>query len=358
MNNKTNTPVIIGAGIAGLSAANHLVDHAIFPIIIEADVIGRNKICGEFFSPEAIPFLQHWNIPLIIINKCNFITKKNKYSFVIPPAASVSHAFCELELSKRAVNFGAQLLTKTCVTQITSAKTKHDSHYLTLSTGQTIETNNLIIATGKLQLFSNKTSNIAGVPEYVGIKAHFTNINMPNELYIYLALGAYMGVTYIDIDNSIVNICCLAKKSLVDKYKSVDDFFENFITSNNILSNQYNSSLVNNSYVTGTISKFGKKIIPDWHNTYFIGDAAATIYPASGNGLTMGLTAGVMAADYIINNMHNNFRKKWGLRYNRRLQYAHLLHKLFLNPSFANTGFKFATLFPSIFNNFYKRIRD
>lgn len=357
MNNNTNTPVIIGAGIAGLSAANYFIDHEIFPIIIEADVIGRNKICGEFFSPEAIPFLQHWNIPLITINKSNFITRTNKYSFVIPQSASVSHSLCELELAKRAVNLGGQIFTKTAVTQITPAKTKHDLHYLTLSNGQMLQTNNLIIATGKLPILSNNISSIMPVaPQYVGIKAHFNDINMPNELYMYLATGAYMGVTYVD--NSTVNICCLAKKSLVDKYKSSDDFFENFINSNKILSNQYNSSLVNNSYITGTISKFGKKIIPDWHNTYFIGDAAATIFPASGNGLTMGLTSGVMAADYIINNAHNNFRKKWDLRYNRRLQYAHLLHYLFLNPDFADTGFKLATLFPSIFNNFYKLIRD
>ena len=346
-------PVIIGTGISGLSAANYFVDHGIQPIIIEAGTIGRTKICGEFFSYESIPFLEKWDIPFLEIKKSNFITPLNNYSFNFPmPYASTQRSMCELELSKRAVNLGATLYENSLVEEIIPAKQNNGMHYIKLSSGKVIETNKLIITTSKISNTAAQTTDI-----YVGIKSHFTNIDMPNELNMFIIPGAYMGVTYIN--SSDVNICCLAKKKLVDQFESLDLFIQYFINSHVSLKNLLkNSKQIHDPWLTGTVNAFGKKNNPNWPNTYFIGDAAATIFPASGNGLAMGLTAGVMAAEHIINNLQTDFKKQWHNRYNKRLSYAKILHSLFISPYKADIAFKITNSFPFISNIFYKLTRD
>lgn len=348
-----NNPIIIGAGIAGLSAANYLVDNNIAPIVIEADIIGRAKVCGEFFSPEAIPFLQQWEVPLISINRANFFTPDFQYEFDMPQAAgSVSRNVSETHLAQRAIDKSAQIYTNTKVLNIIPAQDKNDIHYIKLSTGQILQTDKLIIATGKIpSLNITKQSE----PNYFGIKSYFTNINIPNELNMFMIPGAYMGVTYVD--DKTINVCCLVQKKIIDKYQNYQDFLQHFTSKYSMLKNIINSG---NSpeWLTAMVPNFGKKNIPNWPNTYFIGDAAATIFPASGNGLTMGLTSGIMAAEHIVSNLQNDFKKDWNLRYKSRLQYAKLLNSLFMNPNYATLGFKIANRFPFISDAFFKLTRE
>jgi len=356
-------PIIIGAGIAGLSAANHLVDNNIAPIIIEADIIGRPKVCGEFFSPEAIPFLQQWGVPLIYIEKANFITLDYIYKFNLPQiAGSVSRSVYETYLAQRAIDKGAQIYSNTLVTNIIPAQDNNDIHYIKLSTGEIIETNKLIVATGRIPSFNTSQVN----PNYIGFKAYFNNINIPNELHMFMISGAYMGVTYVD-DPAIaegysghgktINVCCLAQKKLVDNYQNYQVFINYFASIHQALQNIITTTPIQD-WLTVKVANFGKKAIPNWSNTYFIGDAAATIFPASGNGLTMGLTSGIMAAEHIIYDRQTHFKKQWNLRYQTRLHYAKMLNYLFMNPTYATIGFKMANKLPFIANKFFKLTRE
>ncbi len=348
-----NPPVIIGAGIAGLSAANNFIDHGIQPIIIEADLIGRDKVCGEFFSPEALFFLEKWEIPFVTIKKGNFITKNYNYSFNFPKVAgSISRSECELLLAKRIINKNGIIYTNTSVTEIINAKNNNENHLIKLSNGKVLETNKLVIATGRLF-----NTNSMQEPKYIGIKAHFKNFNIPNELFMYMLPSAYLGVTYVN--NSTVNVCCLAKKQLVDKYENISDFMQFFFKHFPDLNKKFNSSIcLFNDWLKAYVFDFGIKKTPDWPNCYFIGDAAALIYPASGNGLAMGLTSGIMASDYIISNTKINFKKNWYKRYSKRIYYAKFLHNFFMTSKISNIGFRIANLYPEISKKFFKITRD
>lgn len=347
-----NRPIIIGGGIAGLATANYLVDHNIKPIIIEANIIGLHKVCGEFFSAEAVPFLNEWNCPLILIDKTNFYTTNSKFSFKMPkPSGSIDHSLCELILEERAARNGTEIFRNTKVINIIPALTESDLHTIELSNGAVMQTNNLIVATGRIPSLNKNTKFI---PKYFGIKAHFKNINISNELHMFLIKNAYMGVSFVD--NKTVNVCCLAKKTAVEKFDSPQEFITNFIKQFPQL-NCLNKSNQLYNWITVQVPEFGKKQVPDWPNCYFIGDAAATIFPASGNGLAMSITSGVMAAKDIISNL-KTYKKDWNLRYLSRLKYAKFLNYLFMHPAFATLSFKIAKLFPFLFRIFFKLTRD
>ena len=59
--------------------------------------------------------------------------------------------------------------------------------------------------------------------------------------------------------------------------------------------------------------EFSHRKTPKWANGYFIGDAAGSIPPATGNGLSMALSSGIMAAKYAVRGDANGFRRAWKL---------------------------------------------
>jgi menaquinone-9 beta-reductase len=350
--------IIIGAGIAGLSAANYLVDQAVRPIIIEADTIGRHKVCGEFFSPEAVPFLRVWGIPLILIHTGNFITPYSSYRFPFDqPAGSISRALCETYLAQRAVAHGAQVLTNTRVMDLHPPDHSSGSYRIVLSNGITLESTTLIIASGRVGTQSSPAA--PEQPRYIGIKAHFTGIAVPHELTLYITDNAYMGVTYVEKDKDTVNICCLARKDSIDKVGDVSLFIEHLIKNQPTLKHLYGQGrCLYQTWLVSPVRGFGKKITPQWPNAYFIGDAIATIPPASGNGLAMGLTSGIMAAHYALRNLHTDFKNAWATRYTARLRWAQLLHYMGMHPRIASCSFAVARVFPQLPRMVYKFTRD
>jgi len=348
-----NKPVIIGAGIAGLSCANQLADHNITNTLIEADTIGKTKICGEFFSPESIPILNKWDIDNIEINLGNFYTPNYKFIFKFPKVcASFNRKVSEINLAERAKKNGTKIIENVFVKNIIPACNTNEPHQIFLSDGKIIETYTLIIATGKLPFLNQVQNKI----KYTGIKAHFKNIPIPNELNMFLINGAYMGIT--NIDKETVNVCCLTKKDLFDQFNDTEKFLNLFKKNFPQLNDLFKNAEIQNHWLLADVPDFGKKKILNWPNTYFIGDAAATIFPATGNGLSMGLTSGIMAANHIILNNKDCFKTSWNIRYSQRLWYAKLLNFVFMNSSFAKTCFKISDRLPFFANLIYKLTRD
>ncbi len=54
--------VIIGGGLAGLVAAIQLARHGVSCLVIEKNQYPAHKVCGEYVSNEAIPFLNSVNL--------------------------------------------------------------------------------------------------------------------------------------------------------------------------------------------------------------------------------------------------------------------------------------------------------
>src|SRR5579859_2392549 len=107
--------IIIGGGLAGLSAANRLVDLGIKPLVIESGDYPSHKVCGEFYSPECIKYLNEWGIvPPVKINKIKFIAQSSTFDMNLDtPAGGISRALCDFLLMQRASKLGATILTHT-----------------------------------------------------------------------------------------------------------------------------------------------------------------------------------------------------------------------------------------------------
>ena len=101
-------------------------------------------------------------------------------------------------------------------------------------------------------------------------------------------------------------------------------------------------------WLTGRIPEFGIRKNPEWDRVFWIGDAAGSIPPVSGDGLAIAVTSGCMAAEYLMNRDAHAFRKAWLKRYKSRFFWAQQLHRIIMTPWAINLAAPVCQTFPSL----------
>lgn len=345
--------VIIGGGIAGLSAALEFLRQGKVPILIEAGSYPSQKVCGEFLSPESIPILKQWNINPHPILRSRFQSGKTEFSLTFPtPAGSLSHLTLDPTLVQQASSLGAEIRTRVKVEAIYPKQNPNKKHQLKLSTGEILETSTLLIAIGRLPGFHHPLA----AAKFIGIKAHFKGIELANTLEMFAFRGAYLGLCPIEEGKS--NLACLASMDLLKSAGSVDHLMEKLIGENPRLKELISSGeRLFEDWMTAPIPHFGFRSTPDWQDTYFIGDAALTIPPACGDGLSLGITSGIMAARYAANRDFIGFKKAYRAHCSSILRAAKGLNTLLINPLLCKMALQGCTLFPSLGHLLFRMTR-
>ncbi len=57
--------IIIGGGLAGLTAALHLTKESFKVLVLEKQPYPHHKVCGEYISNEIIPYLNQLGVSLL-----------------------------------------------------------------------------------------------------------------------------------------------------------------------------------------------------------------------------------------------------------------------------------------------------
>lgn len=349
-----NQFTVIGGGVAGLCAAIRLCELGQEPLLIEGGSYPTHKICGEFLSSECIKYLEEWNIHPVPIFQAVFRAAKSSSVFPLPSlAGGVSHIQLDPALANYASSRGAKIVTNTKVDSFIPKKTVKDAHLITLSSGEILETSNVIIATGRIPNHLTKSLPMS----YVGFKAHFAlQPKQLNTLEMFSLPGAYLGIS--PIENQKFNVACLAS---LKKVRGMDPLL---FMKNLILQDSYLDSLLSqgenlfDQWMVGTIPEFGIKVTPDWLDTYFIGDAAMTIPPASGSGLSMAIMGGRFAAEYSLRGQFQEFKKMWIRRCSSKIFWAKILHKLMLNPSYSRHAIRLTHYSPYLGKKIFEVTRQ
>lgn len=351
--------VIIGGGVAGLSAANQLVNCGISPLIIESGEYPCHRICGEYFSHESLPTLQQWSIPLTgNIHSVRFVKGVKEIELKLPlSAGSCSHFEFDFNLFERALKKGARALTRTTVTSLLFPTRSIDPFELELSDNQIVKARHLIIGTGKLP-------KIAGINirtpkmKYIGFKTHFEGIEMGNALEMLLFKGGYLGIA--NVNPKTTNIAALVNKDMFphagDPEKIIKEIIETCTPS--LKKRLKGASMIFPKWLNGQVPEFGMRKNPHLERTFWIGDAAGGIPPISGEGLAIAVTSGCMAADYLLNSDARQFRIDWVRRYRKRYFFAQALHRILMQSSISEVGMNLCQAFPFIPLYLWKLTRE
>lgn len=259
-------------------------------------------------------------------------------------AASISRYTFDDALAKRARKRGAVIQTQSLIEHIEFPKSSGQPYIASLSSGEKWESSVLLICTGRLvnTLLGQQPS-----PCYIGVKAHFEGICI-QELMMHITKGAYFGVSPIDTNCvNVAGIIACSSAELLNPKETLDSFLKKpgLEQLQNILAS---GKMQFNDWLVGTVPEFGIRTQPQWPNVYFLGDAASVIPPATGNGLAMGLTSGILAATCALKGQDALYRALWTKEYKTRISRGMILHRLFLSPKWVNAIPFISKLFPFI----------
>lgn len=336
--------VIVGGGVAGLCAAIRLTELGAKPLVIEAGDYPSHKVCGEFLSPVCIEILKKWDIFPIEVPYACFHTSNDSLKFRFPnPAGSLSHLQLDPLLMHKAQKGGAIIKTHTKVEHLDHANRK-----LKLDSGEWITASNLILATGRLPQYNQKCPSM----RYMGIKAHFEGFSNLDSLEMFLFKDAYAGIS--PIEEGKFNVAILIDLNKVKHYGNSEQIMDQLLRENKKFRDYFaQGKRLFPEWMHTLVPAFGIKSTPHWSHSYFIGDGAATIPPASGNGLTMAIIGGILSAEYAIQRDVEGFRKAWHQYCRTPIQWGHLLHHLLTKPLLSNSFIKLSKPFPFLSKAIY-----
>lgn len=280
---------VVGGGPAGASAAITAAQNGHRALLLEAGNFPRHKVCGEFVSAEALSLCETLlasgsltkAAPRISVARI-FLDQRMVELPVRPAAASISRYDLDLAFWRAARAHGVECLAETRV----QAVRRNPSGLFSIETeAAEFEARAVINATGR---WSNLTATIQTLdqPRSIGLKAHFLEPSPAPSCDLYFFDGGYCGVQ--PIGNNIVNVSAMVRADIA---RTLEDVF----THNPRLHERSEQWAPATERVSTSPLVF-RKPKTSQNGVLQCGDAAAFIDPFAGDGISMALHSGRMAA--------------------------------------------------------------
>jgi flavin-dependent dehydrogenase len=274
-------------------------------------------------------------------------------------AIGISRYKLDHALSKLAIQHGATILEQTTVKDISTK----DNHTLIHIEGNDIMASMVVLSYGKLSILEKKIKKIEKkANEYVGVKYHVRG-NFPiDSIALHNFEGGYCGMSAIEDGKYCV--CYLADARLLKKYKGDIQSLEREILWQNPLLQKIFTESEFLFKVPVTISNIEFKVKnPVYRDMLFLGDAAGSIAPLSGNGMSMALHAAKLAyreiKKYVDGNQHHdemlkNYERQWRKNFYWRVKIGSILQQIIGNTNATHWALKVLKPFPWLVNRIVK----
>ncbi len=382
MNETVWDAAVIGGGPAGCSAAISLASRGLRVIQFESRSYPHNKLCGEFLSPECAYFLEQlgmgkrlYELNPVPIHKV-FLTAPDGTAWEsnLPGTAlGLSRRTLDAAMADQVRKSGGTLWEEETVTGVIGSL--EDGFELEVSNrGQrrSVFARAVIAAHGKRGAFDQALGRqfIKKRQPFVAIKAHFHGPPIPQRIELHTFPGGYCGMS--EIENGDKVVCFLVQERTFRKVLAQN------AGSNlgcNPGSNQggidhFLDWMKNQNLYICTWMQWAKRIHERWisiaqvpflskpaleRDILMAGDAAGLIAPLAGNGISMALDGGMLAAGYLerylsgeisAENMRSEYPAAWEARFSGRLRLGRLLQPLLFRAHTAALVLKVINAFP------------
>jgi flavin-dependent dehydrogenase len=342
--------VIIGGGLAGLVNSIQLASAGLNVLLIEKRNYPFHRVCGEYISNEALPYLRSIGADPESLNPA-----KIKRLLITSPSGirldsalemggfGVSRYTLDHFLYKLAKSKGVEFKLET---HVTDAKFSDGRFRIFLSEGHLIESKLVIGSFGKRSNLDRQLDRnfFYKRSPYVGVKYHI-KAELPKDLIsLHNFKGGYCGISRIEEDKYCM--CYMTIRDHLKKFGNIHEMEREVLWKNPFLKKTFQNSifLYDKPEVINEIS-FRKKTAVENH-ILMAGDAAGMITPLCGNGMAMAIHSAKVLSSIIIKHykkdnsnlpaIEKEYTKQWNKAFANRLQTGRLIQSLFINETLSD----------------------
>lgn len=364
-NNKYDC-AIIGGGLAGLCLAIQLAGEGISVVLFEKNEYPFHKVCGEYISMESWDFLvglglplESYNLPIInnlgISSEQGFILNQN----LEMGGFGISRFSLDQYLFQLAIKKNVIVLQNCKVNSVTRAgvlfqeiNTSKGNFKASVVCGSYGKYTPAFIQ--KKEDYRNLT--ISKSTNYIGVKYHIKSDLAADRIELHNFKNGYCGISKVDQDWHC--LCYLTTaENLLNNGKEVKVMEENILFKNPFLKNYFTKSeFINpNPLVISNVQFHNKQT--DVGNIFLLGDAAGSITPLCGNGMSMGMRASkILATELIkyfkkgcsIEQVSTAYHQSWNAAFNTRIIAGYYLQNLFGKKKTTHFALKLLSKSPAL----------
>jgi flavin-dependent dehydrogenase len=359
--------VIVGGGLAGLTAANHLSNSGLRIVLIEKYEYPHHKVCGEYVSNEVMPYLKSLGLDpfkkgAVAISNFEISTKDGEKVTARLPLGGIGISRYALDL----LLFDA-VKEKVTVVFGTVETVEFENNHFSVRTieRETYKGDFVLGAFGKRSLVDTtmKRAFMQQKSPWLAVKAHY-NYDFPSDtVALHNFEGGYCGLS--QIETGAVNACYLTTYKSFKRIGHIESFQKEILSQNPHLNTFFDTAvlLFENPLTISQIS-FEKKQPVEEH-IFMIGDSAGLIHPLCGNGMAIAIHSAKLFCELFLKALaepqldrevlEQAYRISWEETFTKRLQMGRRIQNLLLHPATANLGLKIVQTFPSLIPKIIKK---
>lgn len=328
---------IIGAGIAGSTLAILLADAGKSVVVFEKEEYPNHKVCGEFISLESYNFftslglpLDNWDLP--IIKKLRLTSQKGgELNTTLQTGGfGLSRYKLDFELAEQMKRSGVHFYPKTKVNNVSS-------NCITTSIGKT-QADLIVGSHGKYSpSYLNQPTHKRN-QNYIGVKYHIKGDFDKDLITLHSFDGGYCGMSKIEDD--LYCVCYLVSADKLRHNKNmISSLEENVLFENKKLKRVFEEAhFVWDKPLVISNVKFNKQALFN-NQMLFVGDAAGSISPLSGNGMSIAARSALLLSQLILeevdfDTLTKKYNTEWDRHFGNRVNTAQLLNTIMLNPTY------------------------
>jgi menaquinone-9 beta-reductase len=352
---------IVGAGLAGLTAAIVLARKGYSVILFEKKQFPYHKVCGEYVSNEVRPYLESLGLSLE-----NLGAKKiDNFRLTSPSGTTVATSLgmggfglsrytLDSQLAQLASDAGVRLLQKSEVQKITFLD---DFFVIETADNQQYRVKYTLAAYGKRAKLDAelKRSFFQKKSPYLAVKYHIRYPFPQNLIALHNFKDGYCGISAIEGDQYC--LCYLSHRNNLRSSGTIANMEAQILSQNPHLKDIFEKAtfVYDKPLVINEIS-FEKKQAVEGH-LLMIGDTAGLITPLNGNGMAMAIHAAKIATDLLqqalvgqINRqqLEASYQKQWQAQFASRLWFGRVLQRLFGNVQITQIVVVFLRKYPKL----------
>jgi flavin-dependent dehydrogenase len=335
--------LIIGGGLAGLITGIRLARAGVLVTLVEKRGYPFHRVCGEYISNEAVPFLKSMglypqDIALPQLRRFQLSSTTGRSS-ILPldmGGFGISRYTFDQLLSQAAVQAGVDVRQQTEVTKVVYSQDKFVVH----AQAGVFEADVVVGCHGKRSRLDMALDRgfIKRRSPYVGVKYHL-RIDHPADLIaLHNFEGGYCGIS--NIEDGKTNLCYLVHRDVLKKHGNVEAMERAVLQKNPLLGSIFGRAefLFDRPEVINEISFETKTVVED--HILMAGDAAGMITPLCGNGMAMAIHSAKLLSDEVLafcrgelsrNEMEGQYTARWKEHFARRLWAGRQVQRLFGN---------------------------